>query len=72
VIVGSAKRVTLNARICAVIVLPMLAPMMTLTLCAIDIRPAEMNPTTITVVTDEELTSPVTIAPNPAPMKRLP
>jgi len=41
----------------------MLAPMITPTLYGIDIMPAEMNPTTITVVTEDEFTSPVTTAP---------
>ena len=62
--------VTLNAMICAVAVEPMLAPMITPMDCCSDIIPAEMNPTTSTVVTDEDWMTAVTKAPVVAPEKR--
>jgi len=46
--------VTLKATICAVIVVPMLAPMMIPTDCESDINPAVIKPTTSTVVTEED------------------
>ena len=65
-----AYLVTLKATICAVKVLPTLAPKMT----AIDwenvMTPAVMNPTTRTVVTDEEFSTAVTTAPVIAPRNR--
>ena len=52
-------------------VVPMLAPMMTATLCDMDIRPAEMKPTRITVVTEDDWMMAVTNAPMPTPTNRL-
>ena len=49
----------------------MLAPMITATDWGRVISPAVTNPTTRTVVTEEELSTPVTKAPVAAPMKRL-
>ena len=53
-IIASAALVTLKATIWAVIVVPMFAPMITEIDCDMDMRPAEMNPTTSTVVTDDD------------------
>ena len=62
---------TLKAIICAVIVVPILAPI----IIPIDwlrfIKPAEIKPTTNTVVTDEDCMIEVTAAPAAAPVKRL-
>ena len=52
-------------------VVPMLAPMMTATLCESVISPAEMNPTINTVVTEEDWMTAVAKAPTPIPTKRL-
>ncbi len=46
--------VILNAMICAVIVVPISAPMITPMDCCTDIRPAETKPMTSTVVTDDD------------------
>ena len=62
--------VILNAMIWAVIVVPTFAPMITPTDCWSDSRPAEMNPTTSTVVTDEDWITAVTKAPVVAAMNR--
>ena len=51
---SSAYFVTLNATIWAVIVVPMFAPMMTPTDWPRFMIPAEMKPTTSTVVTDDD------------------
>ena len=59
--------VTLKAMIWAVIVVPMLAPMITPTDCDSDIRPALMKPTTSTVVTDDDWITAVIRAPVAAP-----
>ncbi len=69
-IISSAALVTLKATICAVIVVPMFAPMITPTDWDSDIRPAEMKPTTSTVVTDDDWITAVTKAPVIAPMNR--
>ena len=62
---------TLKAMIWAVIVVPMLAPMMTPIDCESDIRPALMKPTTSTVVTDDDWITAVINAPVNAPTIRL-
>ena len=62
---------TLKATIWAVIVVPMFAPMITDTDCDMDMRPADMKPTTSTVVTEEDWMTAVTKAPVTAPMNRL-
>ena len=62
-----AALVILKATIWAVIVVPMLAPMMTPMDCARDMSPAEMKPTTSTVVTEEDWITAVTSAPVPRP-----
>ena len=64
----NAYWVILKATIWAVKVLPILAPIMTPTDWVSVIKPAEMNPTTSTVVTDEELSTAVTKAPVNAPI----
>ena len=69
-IIISAYWVTLKATICAVMVVPIFAPMMTPTDWVSVIKPAEIKPTTSTVVTDEELSTAVTKAPVSAPIKR--
>ena len=51
-------------------VVPMLAPMMIPIDWVNDIKPAEMNPTTNTVVTDDDCTIEVTKAPAIAPVNR--
>ena len=68
---GRAISLTLKARIWAVIVVPILAPRMTATLCEVDIRPAEIKPTSSTVVMDEDWMIAVIVAPVATPMKRL-
>ena len=69
-IISKAYLVTLKATIWAVMVVPMLAPMMTPIDWDSDIRPAVMKPTTSTVVTDEDWITAVTKAPVTTPMKR--
>ena len=66
-----AALVTLNATIWAVTVVPMLAPMMMPMDWDIDSSPAVMNPTTRTVVTEDDWITAVTKAPVRAPVKRL-
>ena len=63
--------VTLKAMIWAVIVVPISAPMMMPIDCDRDSRPAEMKPTTRTVVTDEDWMVAVMTAPVSTPLKRL-
>ena len=53
-IIRSAYFVTLKAMICAVMVVPMLAPNMMGTDWERLIKPAETNPTSKTVVTEED------------------
>ena len=60
---SSAHRVTLNAMICAVIVVPTLAPRITPIAWERFIRPDETNPTTRTVVTEDDWMTAVTKAP---------
>ena len=67
-IIRRASFVTLNAMICAVSVVPMLAPNMIPTAWDTDSMPAVMNPTVNTVVTDEDCMTAVTIAPVRAPI----
>lgn len=62
-IITSAAFSTLKATICAVIVVPTLAPMMTPIDCDIVISPADTKPTTSTIVTDELWITEVTKAP---------
>ena len=69
--IGRAILLTLKASIWAVIVVPIFAPRMTATLCDVDIRPAEINPTSSTVVIDDDWMIAVTAAPVNAPMNRL-
>jgi len=57
--------VTLKASIWAVMVVPILAPIITGTLCAMDMIPAEIKPTSRTVVTDDDWIIEVMIAPHP-------
>jgi len=71
-IMSKAYFVTLNATICAVMVVPILAPIITPIACSRFIRPAVTKPTTITVVTDDDCTTAVTPAPVSTPLKRLP
>ena len=68
---SSAYLVTLKATIWAVIVVPMSAPRMTPMACDSDISPAVTNPTSMTVVTDEDWMTAVTNAPVISPMMRL-
>ena len=56
-----------NATICAVIVVPMFAPMMIVAACFKDIMPVFTNPITITVVMAELCTTAVAAAPKPTP-----
>jgi len=67
----SAYLVTLKAMIWAVMVVPTFAPMMMPMDWDSDIRPAVMNPTTSTVVTEEDWITAVTKAPVMAPIRRL-
>ena len=67
----SAAFVTLKATIWAVMVVPMLAPMITPTACVSVISPAEINPITSTVVTEDDWMIEVTIVPARTPVKRL-
>ena len=60
-----------KATICAVIVVPMSAPRMTPMACESDIRFAVTNPTSITVVTEDDWMMAVTTAPVTRPMSRL-
>ena len=60
-----------NATICAVIVVPMSAPRMTPMACDSDIRFAVTNPTSITVVTEDDWMMAVTNVPVTRPMRRL-
>ena len=53
-IIGRAYSVTLKAIICAVMVVPMLAPIITPIDWVSVISPAVMKPTTSTVVTEED------------------
>ncbi len=69
--IGRATSVTLNASICAVTVVPIFAPRMTATLCDVDIKPAEMNPTNSTVVIEDDWIMAVTAAPVAIPRNRL-
>ena len=55
---------------CPVIVVPMLAPMMIQTACFSVIRPEFTNPTTITVVADEDWMTAVMAAPTRTPLIR--
>ena len=55
--------------VCLVMVVPMLAPMITPRDCSKVIRPDVMNPTTITVVTDEDWITAVIPAPVARPMR---
>ncbi len=70
-IIASAAFVILNATICAVMVVPMFAPMITPIDWEKDINPAVVKPTTSTVVTDEDWIIAVTNAPVSAPVNRL-
>ena len=63
--------VTLKAMIWAVMVVPISAPMMMPIDCDSDSSPAEMNPTTRTVVTEEDWMVAVITAPVRTPLKRL-
>ncbi len=63
--INGAISVILNAMICAVMVVPMLAPIPTLIACISDMSPALTNPTSITVVADELWMTAVTPAPTP-------
>ena len=65
---SKAALVILKATIWAVMVVPMLAPMMTPTDWARDMSPAEMKPTTSTVVTEEDWITAVTRAPVNTPI----
>ena len=69
---GKARAVVLNATICAVIVVPTLAPKITPTDCTRVMSPALTNPTTSTVVTEEDWITAVTMAPVTAPIAGLP
>ncbi len=62
----------LNATICAVIVVPTLAPNITPTDCTRVMIPALTKPTTSTVVTDDDWITAVTRAPVMAPRNALP
>ena len=66
-----AKWVILKAMIWAVMVVPILAPMMMGIDCCRCINPAETKPTTSTVVTDDDWMMAVTRAPATTPLKRL-
>ena len=56
---------------CPVIVVPIFAPMMIHTACLSVIMPEFTNPTTITVVADDDWITAVTPAPTRTPRKRL-
>ena len=70
-IIASEYSVMLNAMIWAVTVVPMFAPMMTPIDWVKVMSPALTNPTTMTVVTDEDWMTAVISAPDNAPVKRL-
>ena len=60
-----------SAMSCPVIVVPMLAPMMIQTACCRVIRPELTNPTTMTVVADDDWMTAVIAAPTSTPLIRL-
>ena len=60
-----------RATSCPVMVVPMLAPMMIHTACCRVIIPEFTNPTTMTVVAEEDWMMAVMPAPTRTPMKRL-
>ena len=69
---GKASAVVLNATICAVTVVPTLAPKITPTDWVKVRSPALTKPTTSTVVTDDDWMTAVTMAPVIAPRIRFP
>ncbi len=69
-IINSAYFVTLKAMIWAVMVVPMFAPKMMETDCERLIKPADTNPTSNTVVTDEDWMIAVVTVPVSTPKKR--
>ena len=68
---SSAYFLTGNATICAVIVVPISAPRITPIACDSDIRFAVTNPTSITVVTEDDWMMAVTTVPVTRPMSLL-
>ena len=67
---GMASAVVLNATICAVTVVPTLAPKITPTDCTRVMSPALTKPTTSTMVTEDDWITAVTIAPVKGPQHR--
>ena len=69
---GNASAVVLKATICAVTVVPTLAPNITPTDCTRVMMPALTKPTTSTVVTEDDWITAVTMAPVTAPRTGFP